>query len=462
MKCGAVPSEWIRNTGGRLDCQPFLSGAVEARVIIESGHFELAPLRALTKGYNGGIYNGPQFKRNYVTDPGHGVRFLTTSNMLRADLSNVSYLSKKDAQSKKLSYLRLEAGTTLISCSGTIGRMVYARPDMEGMWTNQDILKVVPDPEKIPPGYLYAFLSSKFGVPLVTSGTYGAIIQHIEPEHIADLPVPRLGRSSELAIAEITDRAASLRSKAVEHRNQALSLADGLSSAILEYENRPNIVMASTIGRRLDAFHHSDRISSARARLTESQNAVPISEFTLAVWEPNRGARIKVEDEQAGLQFLSSSAIFHLDPLGEYLISKKRTPHIERLIVDEADVLIPRSGQLGGIIGRATLPLPSYYGQAASDHLVRLRFPAREDAFVAWAVLATEAGYRALTGTAFGSSIPSLDCGLISRLRIPWPKGSLRRELVSVVSSYVDCLSSAIEESRAATAMVESAIEAAA
>ena len=76
-------------------------------------------------------------------------------------------------------------------------------------------MKVVPDEAKIPPGYLYAFLSSKFGVPLVVSGTYGAIIQHIEPEHIASLPVPRFGDEIEIEIAKLIDSAANARSEAV-------------------------------------------------------------------------------------------------------------------------------------------------------------------------------------------------------------------------------------------------------
>lgn len=59
------------------------------------------------------------------------------------------------------------------------------------------------------PGYLYAFLSSRYGVPLVVSGTYGAIIQHGEPEHIAGLPVPRFDSDVEGEIAACVDRAAS-------------------------------------------------------------------------------------------------------------------------------------------------------------------------------------------------------------------------------------------------------------
>jgi len=97
---------------------------------------------------------------------------------------------------------------TIISCSGTIGRMAYVREDMAVVWSSQDVMKVVPDAEKIPPGYLYTYLSSKFGVPLVVGGTYGAIIQHIEPEHIADLPVPRLGKKIETMAHELIDEAA--------------------------------------------------------------------------------------------------------------------------------------------------------------------------------------------------------------------------------------------------------------
>jgi hypothetical protein len=54
------------------------------------------------------------------------------------------------------------------------------RLDMAGLACSEDVLRVVPDVSCIPPGYLYAFLSSRFGVSLVVSGTYGAIV---DPEN---------------------------------------------------------------------------------------------------------------------------------------------------------------------------------------------------------------------------------------------------------------------------------------
>ena len=108
----------------------------------------------------------------------------------------------------------MREGWILITRSGSIGRMAYCRVDMDGMACTEDVMRVIPDRTKIPPGYLYAYLSSKFGVPLVVSGTYGAIIQHIEPHHIADLPVPRLGDAIKEEIHELIQKAANLRTEA--------------------------------------------------------------------------------------------------------------------------------------------------------------------------------------------------------------------------------------------------------
>ena len=87
--------------------------------------------------------------------------------------------------------------------------MAYARQDMDGLACTEDVLRVIPDKESVPSGYLYAYLSSKFGVPLVVSGTYGASIQHIEPAHIASLPVPRLGDAVEQRVHELVEKAAN-------------------------------------------------------------------------------------------------------------------------------------------------------------------------------------------------------------------------------------------------------------
>ena len=214
MKEKVIPSCWLEQRGRRLDCGPYLSGAIEARVLLQRLPIRRAELREVTGGHEGGIYNGPQFVRNYVSDPTYGVPFVTSGSMLHAEFRNVDLLRKSDAVSARLAFLRLEEGMTLISCSGTIGRMAYTRREMAGMWSSQDVLKVVPDPEVVAPGYLYAFLSSQFVLPLVTGSTYGAIIPHIEPKHLVDLPVPLAPDAIQEEAHRLVDEAAELRTGA--------------------------------------------------------------------------------------------------------------------------------------------------------------------------------------------------------------------------------------------------------
>ena len=122
----------------------------------------------------------------------YGRPFLSSTDILQADISSLACITEKVVA--QTSRLLISSGWTLITRSGTIGRMAYSRSDMDGHACSEDVLRVVPDPDKVPPGYLYAYLSSKFGVPLVVGGTYGAIIQHIEPEHLANISVPRFSR----------------------------------------------------------------------------------------------------------------------------------------------------------------------------------------------------------------------------------------------------------------------------
>ena len=93
FQCRAIPSTWLENNGRRLDCGPYMSGAVEAKELLKKHPNEM--LKDLTAGHNGGIFNGPRFPRTYVDDPSNGVPFLGSTDMLYADLSSVPLLSKK-------------------------------------------------------------------------------------------------------------------------------------------------------------------------------------------------------------------------------------------------------------------------------------------------------------------------------------------------------------------------------
>lgn len=417
-------ASWMEVNGRRLDCNPYLSGAFEARVILEKLSAPKQPLHEVTKGGLKGIFNGPRFSRNYVEDPAHGVPFLGSTDILAADLSNLPLLSKR--QVKASPELLIDEGWTLITCSGTIGRMVYSRADMKGMAGSQHFMRVVPDPDRILPGYLYAYLSSRFGVPLIVSGTYGAIIQHIEPNHIADLPVPRLGREIEEKVDELVKEAASIRTEASECLSSAIKLLENtsglphLSRTFLHNEPDTSTASSNSLINRLDGLFHSNYHKSALHPLMALPDSMRTTLESMAVdiIEPKRLKRIQVDNPSYGLPFFGTTALMWVDPEPSYYIPKK-LPDIEKYTINEKMLLVPRSGQLSGLIGHPVLPYGSILGGTVSEHAIRIIAKSKTIAGYLFIALVSEYGRRQLKSRAFGSSIPTLDVNMLRQVVIP-------------------------------------------
>ena len=426
MKEKLVPSAWLEQQGRRLDCGPYLSGAVEAKLFLKSLSVRRAELRCLTHGHEGGIYKGPLFARNFVSDPAHGVPFLSSSSALHAEFTYADLLRVQDATSARLAPLRIEEGMTLVVRSGTIGRMTYARAEMNGMWSSEHLLKVVPDPNLVRPGYLYAFLSGRFGVPLVVGETYGAIVQHIEPGHISGLPVP-------LAPGAIQDEAHRLVTEAAEMRTWAsaelravvreIEEAAGLPPLDIRYASaRPDtsLVKASALCGRMDGLFHSSYHQQALAPLQglPQGRRTSVGELVSRVFWPPMFKRIPVDNPRYGVPFFGTSALMRSDPDASYLLSR-RTSGFDNLFVDETTVLMPASGQLNGIIGHVVLPHGGVVGGTVTHDAIRLHCPDDVTAGYVFACLSSEYGRRQLKVRAFGSSIPHLNESAVVGVALP-------------------------------------------
>jgi type I restriction enzyme S subunit len=455
-----VPSTWLEIEGRRLDCGPYMSGAIEARELLKK--LDTIPLNQLTSGHNGGIFNGPRFPRVYVDDPEHGVPFLGSTDILDADLSYLSLLSKKQVEAKP--ELIIDEGWTLITCSGTIGRMAYARSDMRGMAGSQHFMRVVPGKDTIQSGYLYAYLSSRFGVPLVISGTYGAIIQHIEPNHIAELPVPRLGDVEDRA-HELIQQAADLRVEATVHLKKAgrkINEHFGFPEKLALSHRTFSCSVASSndVLKRLEATYHdavaqeSDRLVAGVTRKDE------LGSLGISISETGRLKQVFV-DEEYGAPFLTSGEIFRLRYEPTRFLSKRLLPEESEWATREGDLLLARSGQVGGIIGRGVWADKRFAGGCVSVDV--LRIGAQESRILPGYLYAylflTDVGYRQLIRTAAGSSIPHLSAPDVLRLPIPRCDDAIETEINELVWSAGDKRAEAQEKEDEARVLVERAIE---
>jgi type I restriction enzyme S subunit len=418
----------------------------------------------VTQGGLAGIFYGARFPRIYVTDPAHGVPFLGSTDILDADLRFLPLLSKKQVCAE--SDLLLDEGWTLITRSGTIGRMAYARSEMRGMAGSEHFIRVVPNRNTIQPGYLFAYLSSRFGLPLVVGSTYGAIIQHIEPQHIANLPIPIAPTRVQEAAHKLVVEASALRTKASADLKSAIREIERASDLPAIEGHYPggspdiSMVKAAGLGARMDGLFHSGfhrSVLDPLSRLPMGRRAT-VAALAKRVFEPPRFKRIPVDGPEHGVAFFGTAAIMRSDPEPEQYIAK-RTPGIDELLVRATDILVPRSGQLVGIIGHAILPHGDLIGGAVSEHGIRVQCADEATAGYVWACLSSEYGRRQLKASAFGSSIPTLDVARVSAVVIPRLNEADQAELGTLAFRVATARHEAVKRERAARSLVENWID---
>lgn len=464
-----VRSSWLEAGGRRLDCNPYMSGALEARETLRNLEARKDSLRSLTTGHAGGIYNGPMFKRNYVDFRRDGVPFVSSGSMMLADMSNLPLLRRRDAESQALSYLRLTQGTTLISCSGTIGRMCFVRPDMENFWSSQDVLKIVPDTSRVSPGYLYAFLASRYGVPLVTSGTYGAVIQHIEASHVAELPVPRFEADSELAIGSAVEGAARKLAdyqRLVEEATEDLiAAAEVVNPEPGHWKSNPSdlgFIVDSSAAEPLRAWNHSERVREITDSIRKGHHSV-LGEVIDSAWLRWRVMFKRIDaDKEFGIEVLSQRPLFHLFPEGRWISRKYLLNHSSGYVVPDRTILIAKQGTLGEdelfcqcefITGKEALE------RAYTDHCMRIvAQPEKIEPGYLFAFLRSHAGFRLLRGLAEGSKQQDLHWKTVPKLLVPRLERAAEAAIADKVYLAYEHRHAGVTEMRRAVRAVEARI----
>lgn len=455
-----VLSSWFDGNGYRLDSKPYLSGSMEAKALLQRLRAEKLPLHNVTKA----IYHAGREGRKYVNDPAYGIPFLGSTDILAADLSSLPLLSKKQVEANPLFVLQKD--WTLITRSGTVGRMAYVRPDMAGMACSEHVMRVVPDPDEILPGYLYAFLSSRFGVPQIVEGTYGAIIQHIEPHHIAGLSVPRLSGNIEKDAHQYVTDAARLRSEyqtQIEMATKTLFDSVGLND-ITAYEWHrlgPDLGFSHTIDSpvSLRALNFNPRLEYLLAQLRSKphMNLGDIcSEGML-----RSGLRFKRIDcdPELGVKLIGQRELFWFEPEGRW-IAPQYAP--EDIFVHDETIVIAAQGTLGEheVFCRAEFITGPWLQYAYTQHLLRVRSgkPSISGAFL-FAFLRSETVFRCLRSLSIGSKQQDVHHVLLSQLPVPIPPETTRQSIEAMVRDAYQKRHEASRLEKEAVRIVETAIE---
>jgi hypothetical protein len=460
-----VRLEWLLEEDARLDARPYVGGAYEARELLNRVP-GAEPLYELTAGHEGGIYNGPQFRRIWVTEPEYGVPFLGSADMLEADLTHLPLLRRADAESPKLAYLRVTEGMTLISCSGTVGRVVYARPDMGGCWSSQDMIKVVPNRERVLSGYLYAVLASRYATAILIGSRFGTGIRHIEPEHVRGIRIPRFLNGAERQIHNLVQEAAELRAafqRKIVRATEDLFSSAGLSELVDPKWHRQERDLGFSIHSAQAITLRGYTFSPRARRIVEALRSVPHQSLgEICVRGTLRtGVRFKrIEaDPRYGARLIGQRQAFWMRPDGRW-ISTDQAP--SDVFVDDETVLIAAHGTLGEneVYGRAILVTGSWLRNVYSQDFVRVLTgtPDYPGSYL-FAFLRSEAAFRLLRSMSVGGKQQEYHPALLRDLPVPECTAADRTRIADIVRDAHRNRDTADRREDKAFALLDQAIE---
>ena len=161
-----------------------------------------------------GIFYPGRHKRNYVPKGENSVEFYSGTQILLTRPFDIKYQPKNYRPAAKHF---VEKDWILITRSGTTGRVVMVTDQMDGKMVTEHVIRVICDKEQIDPYYVYAILASdKIGRQLLDKGIYASVVDHISPQFVSTIPIPRLDPEKEKEIARKVREAEEKKANAFE------------------------------------------------------------------------------------------------------------------------------------------------------------------------------------------------------------------------------------------------------
>lgn len=275
---------------------------------------------------------------------------------------------------------------------------------------------------------------------MVTSQASGSMIQHLEPVHIADLPVPRFGAAVENEIHDRIQAAADLRTKfqaGVTAATRDLFQSAGLPELLnLRWHDQPRDIGFSVMGltpTTLRAANLAPRMQSIIGKLASVPHR-PLGEICRDGYLGSgvRFARID-SDPAYGAKLIGQRQGFWIRPEGRW-INPVMAP--DDIFAKDETVMIASQGTLGEneVFCRAIFVTGSWLKNVYTQHFLRVvpgldSFPG---AYL-FAFMRSEAVFRVLRSMSVGSKQQDVHEGLREQIPVPECTAADRERIAGTV-----------------------------
>lgn len=467
MKSATVNIKQIPSMEFRFDPSLHLSEGVKVRKVLEELPYEIRSLSSVTDR----IFLGNIFSRIWVKDREHGIPYLAASDTVLANLDTGQFLAKK--QAIEMPYLFLKKGWILVTCSGTLGNTSYTNGHYEGRIATHDLIRIVPDEEILPGGYVYAFLSSKYGYYQITQSQFGGVVKHINATQAGQIKIPLIPKEIVSKADTMIEESARLREEAQTILRQAdkeLKSRAGLRDLNTEdynyYGAHPSNRKVSVFSVRrsskdvitIHAFNHSERMKNTLSMLDN----IPTISLGEAIsddgWISPGGVKVLDLSEGNGIMLINQSDIFDNIIKGKWVPRKDK---YEKDLLCYGDILIAKIGTLGEneTFCRCIFANEDLDGQLISSAFYKLKPSGIVPSGYLYCWLSSDWGFRQLRSSQYGTKQCYPNPKLLNEYRMPILSQEEMEKIDKFVRKAYTYRYKANEIELKAIAMVESEIE---
>lgn len=403
----------IVSRGKRLEAGVYDIEAKQACQMIGSGKYSLT-----TIGGQDGLassYSGARFKRIWVEKSDLPIYQPSTITEIKPNPDGyISHLTKTNIEA-----LRVKKGQILMTCSGTIGKVTYVSDTLHSKIFSHDLLRIdCKDPAD--QGYIYTYLKSRIGNKILLTNSYGAVITHIEPEHLAAVPIPNAPKEIRRKIHNLIVRSYELRDQSnllIDKATQLLN--DELRIPEMGNCNNTFSVKLSDLNGRIDVSYHVSTVNFILSHMRKAAAEITTigdSRISKKIVLAGVFKRTYV-DQEYGYPFLGGREITQLDPQTEKFLSKPihKMRYEKELKVLENMILVSDRGTIGTV---ALVP-KHWNGYAVSQNVLKLVPASDEIAGYIYIYLNSEYGKILIRRQTYGSVVDMIDNNSLASVEIP-------------------------------------------
>jgi type I restriction enzyme S subunit len=384
------------------------------------------------------------FTRIYC-DKEFGVPYISSSEMSEIEPPVNSRFISKTLTSNINQYI-IKRGQVLVSAAGTVGSIVLATKELDGVAGTSDILRINVD-EETNLGFVFTYLTSSFGANELANLAYGAIIKRVRGFQLAQLKTPIIDTKSKLKMNKLV-------LAALENRDEANDLLKKARLLVLEYNNLPELseegkealfretnLTEFTTDYRLDSHFYNPMAEEAvkNIQINSTDFRKLKDDITEKVFYLNRFTRTFVE-KGFGIPYMAGKDIIKVRPTDVDYLSSTETYGLSEYKLKTGWILMTCSGTLG----RTCFIYKNYENWVSTHDLIRIVSKDDFDSGYLYAFLSSDYGYYQALRYKHGAVIDHLTPEQVEEILIPLPSAKQQKQIGDLVRQAYDLRAEAI------------------